>query len=221
VTKPKIHIFDLDRTITRMPTYTPFLLTAAKTRAPWRLALVPLILPFLLAYVCRLLNRKGLKQIMHLMMLGRRMKRTEVTVIAEQFAQSVMADGVFPDIVAVIQSAQKAGERVMIATASHRFYVEALAQKLHIDDIIATGSVWKGDQLTPIILGENCYGEGKLRKIKTYFAEQHIDRDDYHLIFYSDHISDLPCFDYSDEPIAKNASPKLLALAQKREWQIR
>ncbi len=218
--KPNIHIFDLDRTITRMPTYTPFLLGAAKSQAPWRLALVPLIIPFLLAYGCKLLNRKSMKQIMHLIMLGRRMKRSDVTKVAEQFAKKVAADGLFPDILSVIQTAQSRGERVMIATAAHRFYVDALAQKLGVTDIIATASVWAGDQLTPIILGENCYGAGKLRKLKTYFSEQNIDRDAYILTFYSDHISDLPCFDFSDVPVAKNASPKLLVLATQRGWQI-
>ncbi len=220
MTKPKLHIFDLDRTITRMPTYTPFLLNAAQQQAPWRLALVPLILPFLLAYMCKLINRKGLKQIMHVAMLGRRMDRKEVDAIADQFANAVLADGIFTDAQGIITAAQAAGERVMIATASHHFYVGALATRLGVAEVIATGSVWKGDQLTPVIAGENCYGAAKLRKIKTYFADHDVDREAYHLIFYSDHISDLPCFDFSDEPVAKNASPKLLALAQERGWRV-
>jgi HAD superfamily hydrolase (TIGR01490 family) len=218
--KPNIHIFDLDRTITRHPTYTPFLFGAAQAKAPWRLALVPLLLPFLLAYGCKLLTRKGLKQIMHAMFLGRRVAREDVFALAEHFADNMGADGLFSDIKGVIETALSAGERVMIATASHRFYVEALARKLGVTDIIATGSVWDGDQLTPIILGENCYGAGKLRKLKAYFDTQDLDRDAYHLIFYSDHISDLPCFEYCDEPIAKNASPKLLALARQRRWRV-
>jgi HAD superfamily hydrolase (TIGR01490 family) len=218
--KPNIHIFDLDRTITRMPTYTPFLLGAAKSQAPWRLALVPLIMPFLLAYVCKLLNRKSLKQIMHLIMLGGRVARSDVTEIAEKFAQNIVANGLFADILSVMQAAQSRGERVMIATASHRFYVEALAQKLGVTDIVATASVWAGDALTPTISGENCYGAGKLRMLKTYFFEQNIDRGAYNLIFYSDHISDLPCLDFSDVPVAKNASPKLLVVARQRGWQI-
>jgi phosphoserine phosphatase len=86
--------------------------------------------------------------------------------------------------------------------------------------VIATGSVWKDDKLTPVIAGENCYGAAKLRKLKAYFGEQNVDRDAYHLVFYSDHISDLPCFEFSDEPVAKNASPKLLALAKDRGWRI-
>ena len=35
-------IYDMDRTVTRRATYTPFLLHCAMRRAPWRLLLLPL-----------------------------------------------------------------------------------------------------------------------------------------------------------------------------------
>ena len=34
-------IYDMDRTVTKRPTYTPFLLHCAIRRAPWRLLLLP------------------------------------------------------------------------------------------------------------------------------------------------------------------------------------
>ena len=34
-------IYDMDRTVTRRATYTPFLLHCAVRRAPWRLLLLP------------------------------------------------------------------------------------------------------------------------------------------------------------------------------------
>ncbi len=218
--KPVIHIFDLDRTITKFPTYTPFLLMAAKTRAPWRLMLIPLLLPFLLGYAVKLVDRKSLKQVMHALMLGRRISRHDLADITDRFAERLIKDAMFDDIRGIISEAQSAGERVMIATASHRFYVEAIARTLAISDIIATRSVWKGDMLTPQIPGENCYGAAKLRMIIAYFEGEGIDRQAYHIRFYSDHISDLPSFEWSDEPISKNASPALHALASERKWQM-
>ena len=43
-------IYDMDRTVTRHATYTPFLLHCALRRAPWRL----LLLPFVVAVDARL-----------------------------------------------------------------------------------------------------------------------------------------------------------------------
>ena len=36
-------IYDMDRTVTRRATYTPFLLHYALRRAPWRLLFIPLV----------------------------------------------------------------------------------------------------------------------------------------------------------------------------------
>ena len=43
-------IYDMDRTVTRGPTYTPFLLHCAIRRAPWRLLFLPLVVLSMLAY---------------------------------------------------------------------------------------------------------------------------------------------------------------------------
>ena len=43
-------IYDMDRTITRHATYTPFLLHCAARRAPWRLLLLPFVILSMLAY---------------------------------------------------------------------------------------------------------------------------------------------------------------------------
>ena len=50
-------IYDMDRTITRRATYTPFLLHAALRLAPWRLLLVPAVVVMMLAYLAGLIDR--------------------------------------------------------------------------------------------------------------------------------------------------------------------
>ena len=53
--KTRLAIYDLDKTITRRPTYTPFLLYAARTRGVWRLFLLPYCWPPFLFWDARLL----------------------------------------------------------------------------------------------------------------------------------------------------------------------
>ena len=64
-------VYDMDRTVTRRPTYTPFLLHCATRRAPWRLLFLPVVALSMLAYVVRLIDRAKLKEINHHLLLGR------------------------------------------------------------------------------------------------------------------------------------------------------
>ena len=41
-----------------------------------------------------------------------------------------------------------------------------------------------------------------------------------HVRFYSDHASDVPVFDWADEPVAVNPHDRLLILARQRGWRI-
>ncbi|MDQ3143410.1 MAG: HAD-IB family hydrolase, partial [Pseudomonadota bacterium] len=49
--KTDFAIYDMDRTVTRHATYTPFLLHCAWRLEPWRLILLPLVVGSMLAYV--------------------------------------------------------------------------------------------------------------------------------------------------------------------------
>ena len=63
-------IYDMDRTVTKRATYTPFLLHCAVRRAPWRLFLLPFVILSMLGYVMRLIDRAKLKEINHHLLLG-------------------------------------------------------------------------------------------------------------------------------------------------------
>ena len=218
--KQTLHLFDLDRTITRLPTYTPFLIHAALRLAPWRLLLIPLLIPYFAGYGLKSIDRKALKQVMQRLMLGGRLDRSRVEAVTASFATKTVESNSYAEARRVIADANAAGEQVVIATASHRFYVEPIAATLGVTHVIATGSVWDGDTLTPQIPGENCYGAAKRAMVERWFAESGLDRDRVHVRFYSDHVSDLPTFEWADAPIAVHPSPKLRSVAEARKWAI-
>ena len=218
--KHTLHLFDLDRTITRLPTYTPFLIHAALRLAPWRLLLIPLLIPYFAGYGLKWIDRKALKQVMQVMMLGRRVDAIRLARVTASFAKATVEGNSYDAAKRVIADATAAGEQVVIATASHRFYVEPIAAALGVSHVIATESVWEGDTLTPQIPGENCYGAAKRAMVENWFAESGLDRDSVNVRFYSDHVSDLPTFDWADVPIAVHPSPKLRSFAEARKWPI-
>lgn len=217
----ELAIYDMDRTITRAGTYTPWLLFWAWHRAPWRLLLLPLAGLAGLAYAAGLINRKRLKEINQTLLMGYRTEPSRLAPMVEAYAKRVMSGGVYPDALAQIACDKAAGRRVILATASYAFYVEALAKRFGIAEVIATGSQRDArGRIVAKIDADNCYAASKLMMIKDYFQTMGIDRSRVHVRFYSDHFSDQPVFDWVDEPIAVNASAALRTHARQQGWQM-
>src|SRR5256885_12429727 len=89
-------IYDMDRTVTRRATYTPFLLHCAVRRAPWRLLLLPLVLLSVLAYAVRLIDRAKLKEINHYLLIGHRVHLSELKPLVASFADRQVATNIRP-----------------------------------------------------------------------------------------------------------------------------
>ena len=137
------------------------------------------------------------------------------------FAERVYSLNTLPGALKQIEEDRAAGRRLVLATASYRLYVEAIAAKLGFDDVIATNSILGIDaRVTAKIDGENCYGPAKLRMIEAWFKAQGIDRSKVHVRFYSDHASDGPVMEWADEAFATTPSPKMRVLAAKRGWPV-
>ncbi len=215
-----LSIFDFDRTLSRHGSWSPFLVFAAKKRAPWRLALAPFLLAAMMGYRLKLLSRKSLKELMHLTILGDELPPEAVTNLTEAFAGHFVESNILPQALTQLRDAQGAGHMVIIASASHEFYLRPIAARLGVTHVIGTRSKYQGSALLSSISGDNCYGDAKLERVQRYLADQQIDRSSCHIRFYSDDISDLPCLLWSDEPIAVNPSKRLAHYAAGKGWNI-
>lgn len=214
-------IYDMDRTVTRRPTYTPFLIHCAVRRAPWRLAFLPAVLLSMLAYVCRLIDRGRLKEINHRLLLGRQLHPLQLKPLVDSFAERQVARNVRPGAREAIARDKAEGRRLVLATASYRLYADAIAERLGFDDVIGTGSViGLDDRVHAKIAGENCYGPAKMRMIADWVEKSGLKGTYGHVRFYSDHVSDRPAFEWADEPVAVNPHGKLRRLAEQRGWSV-
>lgn len=219
--KAEIAIYDMDRTITRTGTYTPFLIHAALRRAPWRLLLLPAALLAMLGYALKLMTRARLKEINQHLLLGAHISPAHLAPLTASFAERTIRLNTLPGALRQIAEDRAAGRRLVLATASYRLYVEAIAERLGFDDVIATNSIIGIDaRVTAKIDGENCYGPAKLRMIQAWFAAQGIDRAAVSVRFYSDHASDAPVMEWADTAVAANPSSKMRRLAEQRGWAI-
>lgn len=214
-------IYDLDRTLTRRATYTPFLIHCAARRAPWRLLLLPLVALSLFAYLARIIDRAKLKEVNHQLLLGRWIHPRELKPLVDSFAAATVAGNIRPGARTAIARDKAEGRRLVLATASYRLYADAIANRLGFDDVIGTASVIGLDErIRSRIHGENAYGEAKLRMIAEWIEKSGLTGRHGHVRFYSDHASDEPTFDWVDEPVAVNPHARLARLAIRRGWPI-
>jgi HAD superfamily hydrolase (TIGR01490 family) len=217
----ELAIYDMDRTVTRAPTYTPFLLHCALRRAPRRLIFLPLVIGSMLAYVLRLIDRGKLKEINHSLLLGGKIHPKDLGPLVESFADRQVATNIRPGGLKAIARDKAEGRRLVLATASYRLYADAIAKRLGFDDVIGTGSVIGLDERVHAkIAGENAYGPAKLRMIADWVEKSGLKGTHGHVRFYSDHVSDQPAFEWADEPVAVNPHGKLRRLAEQRGWAI-
>jgi HAD superfamily hydrolase (TIGR01490 family) len=214
-------VYDLDRTITRRATYTPFLIHCAIRRQQWRLVFVPVVAVAMLAYAMGLFDRGRLKEICQSLLIGRRVHASELRPLAESFADATVANNIRPGARLAIDRDREEGRQLVLATASFRLYADAIAQRLGFDDVIATGSVIGLDERVEArIAGKNCYGDEKMRMIAEWVENSGLLGKHGHVRFYSDHASDEPAFLWSDEPVAVNPHDRLAKMATERGWAV-
>jgi HAD superfamily hydrolase (TIGR01490 family) len=216
-----IAIYDMDKTVTRRATYTPFLLYMARRNAPWRLLLVPALLFGFALYGLRIWKREPLKEFMQKLLLGRKVRRQSVTDSLERHADWVCATNIYPTALARIAEEKQQGYVHVLATASYELYVDAIAKRLGFDHVIGTKLIAddSGNVLAKID-GENCYFNAKLGRIKEWMLAQKYDRKSCTIRAYSDHVSDEPMLSFADEAFATNPHKRLEQLALERGWTI-
>ena len=218
--KATLAIYDMDKTVTRGPTFGPFLWHAMWRLAPWRVLLAPLLLFTTLGYALKLINRGRLKEINYKLLVGPASPE-RLDPVVQSFADLQLATNILPGARTRLAEDKAAGRRLVLATASYRLYAAAIAQRLGFDDVIATDTkIDEKGRTIATIDGRNCYGLGKLDMIEGWLQREGLERDALHIRFYSDHVSDSPVHKWSDEAFATNAHDRLIKVAMHEGWEV-
>jgi HAD superfamily hydrolase (TIGR01490 family) len=214
-------IYDMDKTITRRATYHGFLVHMAFNKSPWRLLLASFLPVGLVLYALKIWDRAQLKQFSQILLIGRHVPKAHFAKYLESHADLVVGKNVYPQLLARVAEEKAAGYRHVMATASYRLYVEAIAKRLGFDDVIATDlSTDSSGHVLARIDGHNCYDAAKLEQVKLWMERHGLERAHCHIRAYSDHVSDAPLLNYADEPFATNPHGPLARLAETKGWPI-
>lgn len=141
------------------------------------------------------------------------------------FMRAVIQKGIKPQALELVQAHQRAGDTVIVVTATNAFVTRPIAKAFGVDELIAVelaidtapgGTGW----YTGEIAGTPSFREGKVSRVTQWLADHGLDWSQVHTTFYSDSINDLPLLEKATVPVATNPDARLRALAQERGWRI-
>ena len=215
-----IAIYDLDRTVLRRATFTPFLSFAARKAAPWRMALMPVWIGAMAAYKLGLIERGRLKAFGLRLFLGSSCTATQLDRLGRNFADRILPQWLAPGAALAIERDRADGCRLVLATAAMDFYAAPLAEHLRFDAVLATRTGPLTDAGRVRLDGRNCYDADKVVRMQQWLDHGQIARKDCSIRFYSDSLSDAPLLEWADEAILVNAGPADSRHARDRGWRV-
>ncbi len=155
----------------------------------------------------------------------RRMGEAQATTAHADFMHSVIQPVILPQALELVRAHQRAGEQVVIVTATNEFVTRPIAQAFGVDALIAvdlekdTGAGGTG-WITGAIRGVPSFREGKVTRVEQWLAARGLTWDSVHTTFYSDSMNDVPLLEKATVAVATNPDARLRALALERGWRV-
>lgn len=194
---PVVAAFDFDGTLTRRDTLFPFLLHVA---GPFKFSCkILLLLATLTGYALGLIrNDKAKIKVLSSFLANMEMNALQQQAL--QFAEQKLPLLLRGEAMQRLEWHRKQGHRCVVVSASLEIYLRPWASKAGFDDILGSRLETRADgRTTGNLLGENCFGPEKLRRLETLLGS----RDGYTLYAYGDSRGDKELLSAADYPFYK------------------
>jgi len=122
---------------------------------------------------------------------------------------------IFREAIRLIQAQKEMGSRVVMITAQQDIIASPFAQRLGMDDLVASHLTILNGKFGPPVT-PYCYREGKLYWAMKYAEGLKLNLEE--CAFYSDSINDLPLLKAVGRPVVVNPDPILRIEAHKLRW---
>lgn len=148
--------------------------------------------------------------------------RAELDALHARFMIDFIEPMMLDKAAALLQEHRDNGDYLLIVTATNRFITEPIAQRLGVDDLIATDLEERDGVYTGKIAGTPCFQSGKIDKLKEWLQRQPADAglSLANSVFYSDSFNDLPLMEAAATAVAVDPDPHLREQAAERGWPI-
>jgi HAD superfamily hydrolase (TIGR01490 family) len=150
---------------------------------------------------------------------------TESIAAHADFMRAIVQNSLRESALELVRAHQRAGDLVVIVTATNEFVTRPIATAFGVDELIAVElerdtSVGGTGWFTGGIRCVPSFREGKVTRVEQWLRMRGQDWGDVHTTFYSDSMNDLPLLERADVAVATNPDDRLRALARERGWRI-
>ncbi|NBC48100.1 MAG: HAD-IB family hydrolase [Gammaproteobacteria bacterium] len=137
----------------------------------------------------------------------------------EDFVRRRIDPIILPAARELVEQHRRAGDTLMIITATNAFVTSPIAARFGVDQLIATEPAIEAGRYTGRVEGTPAFREGKVERLR-HWLERH-DASLTGSVFYSDSINDLPLLETVEQAVAIDPDERLAAIARQRGWSIR
>ena len=190
-----VAVFDVDGTLTTEDCVVPFLREAAGDA---KLAVALLRRPLTLVGALARRDRDGLKGLATGSLAGR--DTAALDRLGAAFARDFVTRRLRDDTTTRLRRHQELGHVVLLASASYEAYLVPLGAHLGVDGVVCTRLQSDASgRLTGRLLGANCRGPEKARRVRAWLAEAGLE--DAELWAYGDSPGDADLLAAADHPV--------------------
>jgi HAD superfamily hydrolase (TIGR01490 family) len=136
-----------------------------------------------------------------------------------EFMREKVEPLLLPKALALVDEHRRAGDALVIITATNDFVTQPIADRFGVHALIATTAELANGRYTGRVAGTPCYREGKVTRLHEWLAQHPHTLEG--SVFYSDSHTDLPLLEIVSTPVAVDPNNALRAEAEKRGWEIR
>lgn len=185
----KLAIFDIDYTLTKKETSIELYKYMLK-RDKSLIKYIPAHILTGLGYGVKVFDATRTKERFLKFLSGT--KEEELKSIVKDFYREHISNLLYEDGLKAIKDYKAKGYKVYLISASPEFYVNEFYNIEGVDKVIGTKFKMDDGIFTPIVVGKNCKGEEKVKRLMEELKKDNVEVDFKNSVMFSDSLSDLP-----------------------------
>ncbi len=197
----KLAIFDIDYTITKKETLMELFKYVIK-KDKKNLRFLPRAIYCGIMYAIGIYDERKVKETFLRFIDG--IKEEELAELVKEFYDERLKNILYDDALKMIKKLKNEGYDIYLISASPEFYVNEFYNIKEVDKVIGTKFGFENGTFVRKMVGNNCKGEEKVRRLKEVLKDEKIEVDFKESYMFSDSLSDKPLLDLVGKPYLIN-----------------
>ena len=197
----KLAIFDIDYTITRKETLMELFKYTIKNDKK-NLKFLPRAAYCGFMYIIKFYDEKKVKETF--LKFIDKIEEKDLALLVKNFYNDRLQNILYKDALNMMKDLKSKGYDIYLISASPEFYVSEFYAIKEVDKIFGTKFKFENGAFLRQMGGENCKGEEKVKRLKSYLNENNIEVDFKESYMFSDSLSDKPLLDMVGKPYLIN-----------------